>query len=256
MAITCDWGTAKFGCGQMGITAGCTDIYGAGTTCNWIDITDVPDGIYTFVARTNWDQDPDGLGHHETDYNNNWSQTCIDIDRSSGSTTFSFVTNCDPYIDCLGQVYGSAQLDCEGVCNGGTLMGDLDASTIQDQVDAREYVDRIIGNDITAQPCTDLNDDGAITVYDAALISSCYLYGIGHVHAGGVGTNHDHCNFPTGMTNIFDTVEISIEDVNFSDQYIDVAIRNPLNHVLAYEFDISGATIMSVESLVDTLEYP
>ena len=68
-------GTYTYGCSVMGISTGCGDIYGSGLSCQWIDITDVPDGEYTFVVRTNWDQDPDAIGNVELSYENNWEQT-------------------------------------------------------------------------------------------------------------------------------------------------------------------------------------
>ena len=37
-------GTFQYGCGDMGISAGCADVYGSGTSCNWLDITTVPEG--------------------------------------------------------------------------------------------------------------------------------------------------------------------------------------------------------------------
>ena len=68
MDLECsDGGTAQYGCSIMGISAGCGDIYGAGLSCQWIDITTVPDGDYTMVVRTNWDQDPDAVGKCRVD---------------------------------------------------------------------------------------------------------------------------------------------------------------------------------------------
>ena len=72
-------GNYTYGCSVMGISAGCGDIYGSGLSCQWIDITNVPDGEYTFVVRTNWDQDPDVMGNIELSYENNWEQTCIGV---------------------------------------------------------------------------------------------------------------------------------------------------------------------------------
>ena len=71
--------TGQFGCSNMGITAGCYDIYGSGTTCNWIDVTDVAPGTYTLVLRTNWQRAPDALGDTRRDYTNNFAQVCINL---------------------------------------------------------------------------------------------------------------------------------------------------------------------------------
>nr|MDQ3101408.1 lysyl oxidase family protein [Bacteroidota bacterium] len=99
MDIDCNGeATAQYGCGDMGITAGCADIYGNGTPCNWLDITTVPEGLYTLVVRTNWDNSPDALGRVETDLYNNWAQVCLFIDRSPG-LSISVQDDCEPYFD-------------------------------------------------------------------------------------------------------------------------------------------------------------
>ncbi len=246
-------GSAQYGCSTMGITAGCGDIYSSGLTCQWIDITDVEPGVYTMVNRTNWDNDPDALGHVELNLNNNWAQTCIEIFvNGSGHKDFAFDTACSPYVDCLGEIYGSAQYDCNGICNGPALRGDINADTLQNLIDAQMYVTSILANDMPATECNDLSGDGVIDVFDAALISDCYL-----AHEGfETGAYHEHCNFPQNVTNIFDTVELSIGAVNYEEHYLDIYIKNPDNYVVAYEFEMSGIEISSVENLVDPAEYP
>ena len=74
MDLECsDGGTFTYGCSNMGISAHCGDIYGAGLSCQWIDVTGIPDGVYHLVVRVNWDYDPDALGRHENNYENNWA---------------------------------------------------------------------------------------------------------------------------------------------------------------------------------------
>lgn len=255
MDIWCPSGGATYGCGTMGITAGCADIYGSGTTCNWIDVTSVDTGTYTFVARTNWDRDPDGLGQHETDYNNNWAQVCLYIGENAfGDKYFAIDTICDPYVDCLGEVYGSAQPDCNGDCAGTALMGDLDVNGMVEELDVRDYVSGIVGEDLFATSCNDLNDDGDITVADAALLNSCIVYDEGHPHDG--SGPHDHCNFPLSLTNIYDTVHFQIHDIDWDAHYVDIAMWNPYNQVVGFEFVIDGIEILSLESLLDPIATP
>ena len=55
-------GSFQYGCGNMGISSGCGDIYDASLDCQWIDVTNVPAGDYTLVVRVNWDRSPDALG--------------------------------------------------------------------------------------------------------------------------------------------------------------------------------------------------
>lgn len=253
--IECDDGIlTKYSCDNMGITAGCTDIYDAYLDCQWIDITDIVDGKYTFVMRVNWDNSPDALGRYETDTLNNWAQVCIDLYTSaSGSRKIEKLDDCETFVDCLGQLYGSAQPDCEGICNGSALRGDLDANGIQEIQDAHDYITRILGDDISPTNCNDLNADDNISVYDAALLASCLNFGAGHSHSDGP---HDHCDFPDGIFNPYDTVTLSINSINQDEQYIDIDITNPYNGVVAYQFAMSGIEIMSVENLVDPAQFP
>jgi hypothetical protein len=252
--LGCTTGTAQYGCGYMGISAGCYDEYWSALECQWIDVTDVPDGRYVFVTRVNWDNAPDALGQVEKDSINNWAQVCILLDRSSGSLEFSLDNDCEPYVDCEGTLYGSAQPDCEGDCNGTRLMGDLDVNGIQEMFDAESYVSGIIGQNLATTPCNDLNADDTLSVYDAALLASCLNYGATHNHEG--SGLHDHCSFPDGVYNPNDTVSLSIIDANFEENYIDIGMLNPLDEVNAYQFQVSGIQIMNIESLVDPAVYP
>ena len=246
-------GTAQYGCSTMGITAGCGDIYSSGLSCQWIDVTDVDTGVYTFVNTTNWDNDPDALGRTETNTMNNWAQLCIYIGRdANGAAYVEQLGSCDPYVDCNGQIYGPAQPDCEGVCGGPSLRGDINTDTIQNMMDAQMYISDILADDITASECNDLNMDGDIDVYDAALMVDCHQSNEGHI----TGSAHDHCNFPYGVTNIFDTVTFSIGHVNHNQQYIDIYIQNPSAKIVAYQFEMSGIEIESVENLIDPTAYP
>lgn len=254
MDLECDGGgSAQYGCSTMGISAGCGDIYSSGLSCQWIDVTDVDTGIYTFVNTTNWDNDPDGHGNVETNTMNNWAQLCIYIGRDiNGDAYVNQLNDCDAYIDCNGEIYGSAQPDCNGICGGPSLRGDINTDTIQNIMDAQMYVAEMLANDITATECNDLNADGEIDVYDASLLVDCSLTNDGHV----TGSAHDHCNFPYGVVNIYDTVTFSIGHVNHAQQYIDIYMQNPGNYVAAYQFKMSGITIESVENLVDPVNYP
>jgi hypothetical protein len=252
--LGCDTGSPQYGCGNMGISAGCYDFYSSSLECQWIDVTDVPDGRYTFVTRVNWDFAPDNLGRLERDSMNNWAQVCILLDRSSGELEMSLDDSCDPYVDCAGVLYGDTQVDCTGECGGTVVRGDLDANGTQEIVDAQQYVSGILGNDLSPTSCNDLNADDKITVYDAALLASCMNYGESHPHEGSGA--HDHCNFPSGVLNTTDTVSFSIIDANFEEQYIDIGMYNPTTRVNAYQFVVEGLFITTVENLVPESEYP
>ncbi len=245
--------TGQFGCSNMGISKGCYDIYGSGTTCNWIDITEVPAGTYTLVLRTNWQQRPDALGRPERDYSNNFAQICINLTRDVNNVpSFSIVADCAPYVDCLGQAYGDARFDCTGVCDGPVKRGDLNNDFLQGPPDAMTYVSSIIGNDIAPSPCNDLNGDNAITVTDAALMVNCYTQRDIHNATSGIDY-HPWCEFPRGYVSTPDTVSLSLANLDPVNKTVDVYIKNPSCLVLGYEFNLGGLTIQSATNLAPNL---
>ncbi len=253
--VGCFAGTAQYGCSNRGISAGCYDVYGSGTTCNWIDITTVPDGTYTLVLRTNWTHQPDALGRHETNYANNYAQVCINITRNAmGVPSFTQVGTCPPYTDCLGQPYGDAELDCTGACNGTVKTGDRDANGQYNAIDPQQYMTEILGNDITAGSCTDVNNDGEITVTDAALVAECYNQQDQH-DAGGPHLIHSHpwCDFPRGFQNTLQNVTLQLANHDAVNGTVDVLVTNPDNRVMGYEFTVSGMTIQGVTNLAPNL---
>ncbi len=252
--LGCMWGSGQYGCGNMGITAGCYDEYWRSLSCQWVDITDVPDGEYIFVTRVNWDNAPDALGRLEKDTLNNWAQVCINVDRSSGVLQVDFDMECEPFSDCFGTLYGNAQPDCAGECGGTAIRGDVNENGSQEMADAGAYVTSILAADIEATTCNDLNSDGEITVYDAALLADCLNYGAAHVHEG--VTIHDHCNLPGGVVNNLDTVSFTILDANFDDGYLDIGMRNLYNRVNAYQFQVQGVQVTGVMSLIDPIMFP
>ena len=239
----------KYSCNYMGISAGCTDIYAETVDCQWVDITDVPDGNYTFVTRVNWDNAADALGQLEKDSLNNWAQVCITLDRSSGSLQMEKLEDCEPYLDCLGNLYGKAEIDCKGICNGPALRGDLDEDGTLSGIDRAYYADQAL-EEVAATSCSDLNDDGSITVYDAVMLTDCMLFGDGHVHTDGSAA-HDHCTFPAGIFNSTTPTQFEISAADTDESYFVVSMRNSSSDIMAYQFNISGVTIESIENMVD-----
>ncbi|MAQ31408.1 MAG: hypothetical protein CMD26_01555 [Flavobacteriales bacterium] len=285
-------GNYTYGCSIMGISAGCGDIYGSGLSCQWIDITNVPDGEYTFVVRTNWDQDPDALGNIELSYENNWEQTCIgvftnddgtkgyymaiDIDSDGisnindpdvdgdgimnssdddidGDGLLNDVDNlayglsdCPVYTDCFGVEFGNAQYDCNGICGGESMPGDLNLDTSLDIYDLEEYSLNIVAEDIDANSCNDLDMDGNITVTDVALLVNC----IENSEEITRDNQSEPCEFGLEITNPNDTVTFSIGELNLEDGYVDIHILNPNNEVLGYQFIMGNISISSIENLV------
>lgn len=249
-------GTGQYGCSTMGISAGCGDIYGSGLSCQWIDVTDVADGTYFLLVRANWDFIPDALGREETDYSNNYAAVCVNFDRSMGSLDVDVYTDCEPFNDCEGTLFGQSVEDCNGDCNGGALVGDLDYNGAQEYTDAVAYVEGILGNDIDVLSCTDIDQDGNITVTDAALMSRCQYWNEAHEHPDSSGF-HDKCNFPVNeLINIYDTTHFKIGDINWEQGFLDVHILNPNNRVVGYQLEFSGIEISQAISLADVVNYP
>lgn len=134
-------------------------------------------------------------------------------------------------------------------------MGDLDANGAQEFADAVAYVEHILGDDIEALPCTDVDQDDEITVTDAAHLALCQHFNELHQHPDSSGF-HDKCNFPVNhIVNPYDTVHFTIGAVNWGQQYMDIHVHNPNNRIVGYQFSMSGMTISSAVSLADPIEY-
>lgn len=237
----------KYSCGFMGISAGCSDTYANHTDCQWVDVTDVLDGDYTFVTRVNWNNAPDAIGRYEKDTLNNWAQVCINLDRSSGSLVMSLIDDCPPYHDCAGNIFGKAELDCKGECNGSAIRGDLDEDASLSSMDIIQYIQYSLEG-TESNPCADLNADGLINVYDASLIMDCLINGNNHMHEDG-STSHDHCLFPAGIYDATSYCELEIEMVDTDHREMVLSLSNPSSNVIGLQLSITGIDIESIELL-------
>ncbi len=245
--LTCPPGASgQYTCDNMGISAGCGDIYDAGLPCQWVDITDIDAGTYTLVVRVNWDKSPDKLGRYELTYDNNWAQACFTLSYTAGVPSIEVLdTNCPTYTDCTGEVFGGANVDCEGICKGVALRGDYNQDTLRNDVDWNLYLDAALADIETPTECKDLFADDLITIYDAALLQECNLHGNDPSYWGVKFA----CQFPTGFVNDNDLVQLLPGALNQDDKTFDVQISNPYNKILGYEFNVSGLKIASVENL-------
>ncbi len=245
--LMCFTGSGKYGCGDMGITAGCADSYSSGLSCQWIDVTDVPTGHYTLVVQVNWDHSPDKLGRVELSYDNNIGYVCLNINRGLNNIlSVNVIPACSPIIDCLGDTFGLAKTDCLGNCNGLRLSGDLDVDNDRDSLDFANYMSDIV-NGVTPVPCNDLNGDNALTVTDAARLNACVRDSLGiHTHPVGTQNTHPHCLFPYNIVNINDTVKIGFGIFNTTSKYLELNVLNSTCRLLGLDFTVNGLTIDSV----------
>jgi hypothetical protein len=239
-------GTEKYGCGNQGISSNCGDIYDSYLDCQWIDVTDLPADLYTFVVRVNWDKSPDQAGRYETGYQNNWAQVCINLTRDpiTNVPSVTLAQNCQPYTDCNGELYGNARPDCTGECEGLAVAGDLIADTVITNADIIRYMEEIITDTLSPIHCNDLNDDNKITVTDAAFLQNCLL----NVNNPNYTGNQTPCEYYQNIINPTDFVNLSLG--NITTQYFDVFIQNPHSATLAFEFSLKNMTIDSVQNML------
>ncbi|MEY4595414.1 MAG: hypothetical protein RIQ47_1824, partial [Bacteroidota bacterium] len=244
-------GMGQYTCGNMGISAGCYDVYGVGTQCQWVDITDVPDGDYRLAILINAQHLPDALGHYETNHLNNALQICIRITRNSaGVPSYSILPNCTPFVDCNGTPGGVAERDCNGICGGPSVYGDVNGDAVLNQSDIDSYMDQVQSM-FSATPCNDLNADGQLNIFDVAQSNWC-VYGNPNI-AGG---SHNHCRFPRNLISNLDTTELSISDWDQTNNYIDISLKNPRSGIKGFQFTLSGLAISSYVSLVNPGIFP
>ena len=69
-------------CYSQGISAGCYDRYAHTLNCQWIDITNVPFGMWTLGVATNWDVTTRQSTTPELNYSNNAAHVAIRLDSS------------------------------------------------------------------------------------------------------------------------------------------------------------------------------
>jgi hypothetical protein len=244
-------GIGKYGCGNMGITSGCGDIYSSGLPCQWIDITAIDTGNYTLVVRVNWNRKPDKLGHYETRYDNNWAQLCLRIyDDATGHRNFDTLPTCPLYVDCAGDTFGSATLDCALTCNGSSVRGDLNVNHQRDSTDLLLYLNGMTAETLSVTTCNDLNGDGHLTVVDAARLNGCLRKLDSALTTLNNPQSAQHlCTFPYNVYNPLDSVVFSIASVDWQHHYVDLSVYNPVCKLLAYELKLSGITVDSAKNL-------
>ncbi|MEO1409132.1 MAG: lysyl oxidase family protein [Bacteroidota bacterium] len=250
----CPNGIKRYSCENMGISVGCFDEYDRSLECQWIDVTEVPDGDYTLVVRVNWDNKPDLRGLRELDTLNNWAQVCLRLDRSTGDLRFFLDDQCPPYVDCAGVPYGSTSIDCTGICGGTAKFGDLNGNGRQELEDVRAYLDRLAQREMPTSTCTDLSGDGRVTVYDVALLSACARYG--EAHPNPQTGPHNYCRFPFQRFRPDHFTSLSILDYQANQRYLDIGVQNANSDLLGYQFRLDGLEIDRVENLHNPEEFP
>jgi len=246
--FVCSSGFPKYGCNNMGLTAGCADEYATGLPCQWIDVTNVKDGNYKLIVRVNWVPRPDFYGRYEVSYFNNWARACIKIYHDSLNVRrVSVSKSCTPYYDCSGVENGLSIKDCADSCNGRRVKGDINQDGILNNIDLANYMAGALYYDLPATKCVDLNDDSNITVTDAALLWDCAMHG-----PGALPPNHTHhsCFFPNIVTNPNENDTFSISMIDTVHKLIEISLTNPDNGVIGYQIKIKGISLSKIDDLM------
>ena len=247
-------GPQKYTCSNMGITAGCQDIYSRFLDCQWVDITDLPAGDYTLVIRVNWDYSPDANGSYELSYANNAVAVCFSFERDANGAAMNFTKteDCPVPVDCIGHPFGTAEPDCAGNCPGFLTKGDLDQDGEVDGDDPLLYADLLIDGVDTDAPCVDLNDDGTLSVTDVALAADCAHYG--HTHLGDNGVE-DHCDWNGALTVPDQEVQFSLVLPHEDSSHVEVYVQNPTAWLSGWSVQLTGATFSDLVPMFDTTGY-
>jgi hypothetical protein len=148
-------------------------------------------------------------------------------------------------VDCLGVTYGNAEQDCEAVCNGTALFGDINHDLTRDADDVVQYLESALLDTAATTTCRDLFADQHLDVYDAALLQECALHGDSIAYWG----SSFACEFPTGKQNPNNFVNFRLGTLDTIAKTLDVRISNPFNKILGYELAFSGIVIDSVKNL-------
>ena len=244
-------GPQKYTCSNMGITAGCQDIYSRFLDCQWVDITDLPGGDYTLVIRVNWDYSPDANGSYELNYANNAVAVCFSFERDASGTAVNFAKyeDCAVPVDCLGHPFGAEEPDCAGNCPGFLVKGDLDQDGEVDADDPLLYADLLIDGATSSAPCVDLNGDGALSITDVALAADCAHYGHNHLGDNGV---EDHCDWNGPLLVPGEQVDFTLSLLHEDSSFVDLYVQNPQTWLSGWSVQLTGATFTEIEPLFDT----
>ncbi len=240
----CPTALQRYYCNYMGITAGCEDLYVNDIQCQWVDITDVPDGKYTLVARINWNQLPDIRGYVESTYENNWAQICVDIKTVSGIPQIQVLEDdCPAYTDCLGFAFGPTPVDCNNVCGGTAHFADINQSGELEDEDIMDYLNSLSDHGLGAEPCFDLNRDGDISIYDVLLAADC----LEDERKNKDNIFHQHCTLPAGQYKEADSLRLTIQEIDTLSKSILVGYTSPQRNIISLQFEFEGIDIEQIQ---------
>ena len=83
-----------YGCTTMGISKGCSDTYGSGISCQWVDVTDLADGEYVLAVSTNMETD-NYVPQYEINFSNNIVYVLFELETNDDQTSVVAATEFD-----------------------------------------------------------------------------------------------------------------------------------------------------------------
>ena len=83
-----------YGCSTMGISKGCSDTYGSGISCQWVDITDLEDGEYVLAVSTNMETE-NYVPQYEINFENNIVYVLFELETIDNQTNVVYASEFD-----------------------------------------------------------------------------------------------------------------------------------------------------------------
>jgi hypothetical protein len=105
------------------------------------------------------------------------------------------------------------------------------------------YVESTIDGSVVASFCTDLNNDGSITVTDAVMLEACIH---GQEEQGLTPEEIGDCPYDNEIINLEHSTTIGVAETNTSEGYVDIYVLNPDRELKGIEFTVSGFSIVDV----------
>jgi hypothetical protein len=133
--------------------------------------------------------------------------------------------------------------DCNGVCHGTTVHGDINNDNVRNEIDLVQYLSGTMDGSLTSTTCKDLNGDNQVNVVDIQMLAKC----IDDTPPNGPPA--ESCKFNPLISNLEHTVRFGIDTVNMAEGYVDLTMFNPQDAVSAFQFKLSGLSLDSVRFL-------
>ena len=169
----------------------------------------------------------------------------LDVVNEEGAKILSVLSdgciNIEAYKDCAGIFNGTETLDCNGICGGNSIQGDINGDTALNQLDVDAYVTTLLSTNATTFPCYDFNNDNTITLSDALFLNTCI-------------EQDTLCNGAVTILNETEMASFVIEGLNATEQSFNIRILNTECNVLGAHLKLQGITISEIIPAPDLLE--